>query len=170
MNSSRPNQSYWGIVRHMTFLLVKRGVVFGAVYGLIAMLVLMLYPQVAQWLGTYAGSTASPTVAAVMLVFGPIAGALFGLFLGVISGTASSLALGLLVRSRMYRSSSSEHRRAGLGALTGAIGGLVALAALIALRSSSSWTPGSPMLGWVLFVIVPPIVVFSVVWWGTRSY
>ena len=152
----------------MTFLLVKRGVVFGAVYGLIAMLMLMLYPQVAQWLGTYAGSTASPTVAAVMLVFGPIAGALFGLFLGLLSGASTGLVLGLLVRSSMYNSPSSGSRRTQFGALIGAISGLVALAALIALGSPSSLTPSLPMLGWVLFVIVPPIVVFSVVWWETN--
>ncbi len=153
----------------MTFLLVKRGVIFGAVYGLIAMLVIILYPQVAQWLGTYAGSTASPTVAAVMLVFGPIAGALLGLFLGVLSGIAAGLALGLLVRSSVYRSSSSERRRTWLGALTGAIGGLVALATTFSWGPPSSLAPMWPELGWVIFVIVPPIIVFSIVWWEANK-
>jgi hypothetical protein len=152
----------------MTFLLVKRGVVFGAIYGLIAMLVLMLYPQAAQWLGTYAGSTASPTVAVVMLVFGPIAGALLGLVLGVLSGVASSLALGLLVRSSMYKSPGSQSRRTWLDVLTGAMGGLVALAITLSWGSPSSLTPLSPLLGWILFVIVPPIIVFGVVWWETN--
>jgi hypothetical protein len=153
----------------MTFLLVKRGVVFGAAYGLIAMLVSILYPQVAQWLGTYAGSTASPTVAAVMLVFGPIAGALLGLFLGVLSGIASSLAFGLLVRSSMYTSSGSESRRTWLGALTGAIGGLVALAITLSWGPPSSLAPSSAILGWILMVILPPLIVFGVVWWETNK-
>jgi hypothetical protein len=153
----------------MTFLLVKRGVVFGAAYGLVAMVVLMLYPQVAQWLGIYAGSTASPTVAAFMLVFGPIAGALLGLFLAVLSGIAVGLVLGLLVRSSMYRSSSSESRRTWIGILTGATGGLVALATTFSWGAPSSLAPSSPILGCILLVIVPPIIVFSVVWRETNK-
>jgi len=153
----------------MTFLLVKRGVVFGAVYGLIGMLIILLGSRIAQSLGSGAASATSPTLDAFLEISAFFVGALCGLFLGFLSGASAGLAFGLLVRSSMYRSPGSESRRTLLGALTGAISGLVALAALMALGSPSSLTPLSPLLGWVLFVIVPPMVVFSVVWWETNK-
>src|SRR5690349_179860 len=133
IDSSRSNQSYWGIVRHMTFLLVKRGVVFGAVYGLIGMLIILLGSRIAHSPGSGAASATSPTLDAFLEISAFFVGALFGLFLGLLSGASAGLVLGLLVRSSMYNSPSSGSRRTQFGALIGAISGLVALAALIAL-------------------------------------
>jgi hypothetical protein len=156
----------WGVILRVAALGLFVGAFVGAVYGAVSMLILSLIGRLVEPSRFSNGS--SDAMLPALMAGGLIGGLMLGAFIGLLSGLAAGLALGILLRTGLPGLPGPGRTSPRLAVITGAVCGLVTLAQTTLSGLPSRLTPAWPLVGWMLWVMIPTVLAFFAGWWAAR--